>query len=100
MELLCFGPNGAEQESHIILNGTGVCHLEACMDLGRGPVGMRGAAGVFWNSLSWGKLKKLFVFEESGLPESGCDDKLEKMCHSEDFYALKWGKIEHSEGRK
>lgn len=32
------------------------------------------------------------MFEESGLPESGCDDKLEKRCYSEDFYALKWGK--------
>ena len=99
MELRCFGPNGAEQESHIILNGTGVCHLEAWTweeDLWE----WGGAAGVFWNSLSWGKLKKLFVFEESGLPDSGCDDKLEKRCHSEDFYALKWGKIEHSEGRK
>lgn len=32
------------------------------------------------------------MFEESGLPETGCD-KLEKSCHSEDVYALKMGKI-------
>lgn len=31
------------------------------------------------------------MFEESGLPETGCD-KLEKSCHSEDVYSLKWGK--------
>ena len=33
MELVCFGPNKAEQESHIILNGTGICHLDALWTL-------------------------------------------------------------------
>ena len=56
MELLCFGPNGAEQESHIILNETGVCHLEACMDLGRGPVGMRGCS---WSVLEQTELRQV-----------------------------------------
>ena len=69
------------------------------MDLGRGPVGMRGCS---WSVLEQSELRQVeeAVCLKSGLPETGCDDKLEKRWHSEDFYASKMGKIEHFEGRE